>query len=151
MVDNTIKTLFKAKEYALIEYKRPDGDTSKKFVYADGKNLAYGDKAEILGAVLGGINFLEFINGALSETYFSREHYWFTCGYQSADFDNEEIKENEVRIHYAGVDNTILKKDFYELCLLLCEAKKYSLDYKEEFEKEILQIKAQLYDKIKTR
>jgi hypothetical protein len=148
MVDNTI-ILFKTNEYALVQYMHPDYGLGRKFVYSDGKDLVYGDKAEILGAVLGGVNFLEFIDGALSETYFSREHYWYTCGYQPADFDNEEIKGNEVRIHYAGVDNTILKKDFYELCLLLCEAKEYSLDYKEEFKKELQQMKSQLEEKIK--
>ena len=148
MVDNSIKMLFKSKQYAYVQYVHPMGQITRKFVYANGKDLDYGDKAEILSAVVGAGNFLDFMKGALSETYFTREHFWFTCGYQPADFDNEEIKQREVRIHYAGVDNTILKKDFYEMCLLLCEAKKYSLDYKETFEDELFQIKLQLEEKI---
>jgi hypothetical protein len=148
VVDNRI-ILFNTKQYALIRDVRNNGDIISKFVYADGKDLSYGDKAEILGAVIGDVNFLDFIKGVLSETYFTREHYWFTFGYQPSDFDSEEIKDNEVRIHYAGVDNTILKKDFYELCLLLCEAKRYSLDYKEEFHNELAEIRSQLEDKIK--
>jgi hypothetical protein len=149
MVDNSIEVLFKSKQYAYVQYGHPIGQIAKKFIYANGKDLEYGDKAEILSAVVGDGSFWDFIKSALSETYFTREHFWFTCGYQPTDFDNEEIKQGEVRIHYAGVDNTILKRDFYELCLLLCEAKKYSLDYKEELENELLQIKLQLEEKLK--
>lgn len=149
MVDNTIRTLFNSEHYAYIEYMHPIGEVAKKFVYSDGKDLEYGDKAEILDAVMGK-DFSDFIKGVLSETYFTREHYWFTFGYQPADYDNEEIKESEVRIHYAGVDNTISKKEFYDLCLLLCDAKLNLLNKDDITNKELTLIKTKLEGKLRT-
>jgi hypothetical protein len=150
MVDNTIKTLFKSDKYAYVEYRRSDGEVGRKFVYANGKDLLYGDEAEILGAVMGK-DFSPFIHSVLDQNHFTREHYGFTFGFQPADFDNEEIKVNEVRIYYADVENTITKKDFYELCLLMCNAKLKTISSDSDItEQELFSIKSQLEEKIKT-
>jgi hypothetical protein len=147
MVDNTIKILFEYCGYAYVEYRRSDGNIGKKFVYADGTDLLYGDKAEILGAVMGK-DFSPFINSVLDQKHFTREHYGFTFGFQPADFDNEEIKANEVRIYYADVENTITQRDFYDLCLLLCNAKLKTITTSDVTEQELFSIKSQLEEKI---
>jgi hypothetical protein len=111
MVDKELNFLSKNRLYGVISKINPMQNIEHNIVYADGTSLKYGDSAEIFGAITE--NELEpFFQAAISETYFSREHYWFTCGFQQADCENAEIKANEVKIHYAGVDNTISKKSF---------------------------------------
>lgn len=149
MVDKELVFLSKNSVYGVIKKTNPFQKIEHNIVYANGTGLKYGDSAEIFGA-LGENEIVPFMESAISEGDYYKEHYNFVFGYQPADFENEEIKENEVRIHYAGVDNTISKKAFYDLCLLLCEAKEYSLDYKEEIRKELLRIKSKLQEKIKT-
>jgi hypothetical protein len=144
-------TIFKSKQYAYIEFLHPTGKIARKFVYANGEDLQYGDKAEILGAVIGK-DFLPFINSVLTENHFTRENYGFTLGFQPADFDNEEIKENEARIYYADFENTTSKIELYELSLLLCNAKINRLDIREDEDvkrEQLLSIKSQLEAKIR--
>jgi hypothetical protein len=151
MVDNSIKIIFKSDCYAYVQFTHPTGQLAKKFVYANEKDLEYGDKAEILGSVMGK-DFLPFINSVLAQKHFTREHYGYTLGFQPADFDNQEIKESEARVYYADVENTISKRELFELTLLLCEAKLNSLDLhedKEVYREELLQIKSQLVEKLK--
>jgi hypothetical protein len=149
MVDNTV-IIFKSKDYAYIQFLHPMGEMARKFVYADGTDLVYGDKAEILGAVMGK-DFLPFVKSVLNGKHFTREHYGYTLGFQSADFDNAEIKDDEVRVYYADVENTISKQEFYKLCLFLCDAKLNSLNLqvdKEVTREDLVQIKSQLEEKI---
>ncbi|MFK7004844.1 hypothetical protein BWK63_13785 [Flavobacterium covae] len=151
MVDNTIKIIFKSDYYAYVQFTHPTGQLAKKFVYANKKDLEYGDKAEILGAVMGK-DFLPFINSVLTQKHFTREHYGYTLGFQPADFDNQEIKEDEARVYYADAENTISKRELFELAILLCEAKLNGWDLQEDNEvsrKDLLSIKSQLEEKIK--
>ena len=149
MVDKELKFLAKNNIYGIILKSNPFQNIEHNILYSNGEKLKYGDPAEIFSAISEN-EFNSFMQSAISGFYFIREHYWFTFGYQPSDYDNQEIKENEVRIHYAGEDNTILKKDFYELCLLLCDAKLNSLTTNIEIKRiELLSIISQLEYKIK--
>jgi hypothetical protein len=150
MVDKKLNFLSRNSKYAVIEIdntNRPN--TIGKIIYSNGEPLEYGDIAEIFSVLNLEEEFIPFIKSALSETYFTKEHYGFIFGYQPASFDDDEIKENEVKIHYAGVDNTILKKEFFELCILLCEAKLVNPNKGVVTDEELLQIKSQLEEKLK--
>ncbi len=148
-MDKKLNFSVKNKKYGFLQIVRNDKQVNK-LVYVDGSDLNYGDPAEII-PVVAGSDFISFIKAVINNTEFSREHYWFSFGYQPSDFDNEEIKANEVRIHYAGVDNTILKNDFYEMCILLCDFKlKYpSKDLKVSYQ-DIHNMKLQLEKKLIT-
>lgn len=153
MVDKKLNFLANNNKYGVVENSftnRPN--TIGKIVYEDGSPLKYGDQAEIFSVLNLDDEFNLFIQSALSEIYYTKNDSHFIFGYQPADYENEEIKENDVKIHYAGVDNTITKKEFYELCLLLCEAKLNGLDIQEDTEvsrEDLLQIKSQLAEKIR--
>jgi hypothetical protein len=150
MVDKELNFLSMNDEYGVIENdftNRPN--TIGKIVYSNGESLKYGDKAEIFGILNLEEEFIPFMSSAISETYFSQQHSGFAFGYQPADYENKEIKENEVRIYYIEVENTIQKKDFYELCLLLCDAKIKTENKGNITNEELLQIKSQLEEKIK--
>lgn len=153
MVDKELKFLSTNDKYGVVENTFTNkSNTIGKIVYSNGEPLKYGDEAEIFGVLNLEEEFNPFMKSGLSEAYFSREHYWYTFGYQPADYENEEIKATDVKIHYAGVDNIITKKEFYELCLLLCEAKLNGLDLIEDKEvcrEELLSIKTQLEEKMK--
>lgn len=152
MVDKGLGFINNNGKYGYLKEVSQQSKIVHRLTYFDGEYLAYGDPAEIFTAASSGEDFLRFMQSALSEGGYYREHYNFVFGYQPADYENAEIKENEVRIHYAGVDNTMSKKDFYELCLLLCDAKLIGLDINEDkaVRREELQlIKAQLENKIK--
>lgn len=149
MVDKKLNYLSRNSSYGIIEKTNPLQNIDYNIVYADGAKLQYGDPAEIFGAITDN-EFISFLESSLSESSFTREHYWYTFGYQPADFDNEEIKENEVQIHYAGVDNSITKKDFYKLCLLLCDAKLNGIESKEIDKEKILLFKIKLSEKLNT-
>jgi hypothetical protein len=152
MVDKELNFVVRNEQYGYRKEANQQNEIVHRLTYSDGKYLAYGDPAEIFSAVSSGAEFIIFMQSALFESGFYKEHYNFTLGYQPADFENEEIKENEVKIHYAGVDNTISKKEFYDLCLLLCDAKLNGLDLIEDKEvsrDELLSIKSQLEEKIK--
>ena len=151
MVDKKLVLFSKNEKYAFIKWQDSQATLGRKLVYSNGENLKYGDPAEII-SVAGGKEFNPFIQSALSEGGYYKEHYNFIFGYQPADYENEEIKENDVKIHYAGVDNTITKKEFYDMCLLLCDAKLNGLDLIEDKEvsrEDLVSIKSQLKEKIK--
>ena len=151
MVDKELIFLAKNQKYAFIQWEDGKGMLGMKIVYSSGNTLEYGDSAEII-SVAGGNEFKPFMDSVISEGGLYKEHCSFIFGYQPSDYENEEIKENEVKIHYAGVDNTISKKDFYELCLLLCDAKLNRLDLIQDNEvkrEDLVSIKSQLEDKIK--
>lgn len=150
MVDKELTFLAKNEKYAFIKWQDSKGTLGRRLVYFDGSKLKYGDPAEIIPTA-GGKDFKPFIDAALSEGGFNRQGYGFFFGYLAPSFDDDGIKENEVSIHYGGVDNMILKKDFYELCLLLCEAKINGLDLHEDTEvsnEDLLDYKAKLEEKI---
>ena len=151
MVDKGLIFITKNDKYAIIKNdfnNRPN--TIGKIIYSNGESLNYGDAAEIFGVLNLEEEFTPFLELALSEMHFSREHYGFIFGYQPADYENEEIKVGEVRIHYSGVDNTITKKEFYELCLLMCNAKLKTISSDSDItEQELFSIKSQLEEKIK--
>lgn len=150
MVDKELNFLSRNSKYAVIEIdntNRPN--TIGKIIYSNGEPLRYGDVAEIFGVLNLEEEFIPFIKSALTESGYYKEHYSFIFGYEPADFENEEIKENDVRIHYAGCDNTILKKEFFELCILLCEAKLVNSNKGNITNEELLQIKFQLEEKLK--
>jgi hypothetical protein len=121
MVDKELNFLVKDEKYAfLIELE--NNNQIYRLVYSNGQPLKYGDPGEIFTAFGSIAEFYEFMQTAIDETHFGREHYGFFFGYYPATQDNIEIKETEVYINYAGVSNIILKKDFYELCILVCQA-----------------------------
>jgi hypothetical protein len=148
MVDKELIFLAKNEKYAFIKWEDSQGNIGNKLVYSNGDDLRYGDPAEII-PVAGGEGFKQFMESALSESGYYREHYSFTFGYKPADFDSKEIKDTEVKTHYAGVDNTISKKEFYELCLLLCNAKMQASHKNSIEEEELKFVKSQLEQKIK--
>lgn len=151
MVDKELNFVARNEKYGYLKEVNLQNKIVHRLTYSNGKHLAYGDPAEIFSAVSSGVEFITFIQSALFESGYYKEHYNFTFGYQSADYENEEIKENEVRIHYAGVDNITTKKEFYELCLLLCDAKLNGLDIIEDNEvkqEQLLSFKSQLEDKV---
>ncbi|NDP23163.1 MAG: hypothetical protein GZ091_19105 [Paludibacter sp.] len=151
MVDKELNFLSKNTSYGVVDRINPIQNIEHNIVYSDGSKLGYGDKAEIFGAI-SNIELISFMDSVLSNNNYTKEHYWITFGYQPASFDDEEIKDREVRIHYAGVDNTIPKKDFYELCLLLCMAKLNGFDLNEVKnlkQEELKLIKVRLEKKVK--
>jgi hypothetical protein len=150
MVDKELSFLSKNSSYKIVLKSNPLQNVEHNVLYSDGSNLKYGDPAEIFGAITEK-EFAEFMECAILERYYTKDHYHFILGYQPADYENDEIKENNVKIHYAGVDNTITKIEFYELCLLLCEAKLNGLDLIEDKAvklEDLLSIKSQLAEKI---
>jgi hypothetical protein len=150
MVDKKLKFISKNDKYGVVENAFSNRLNSiGKIVYSNGEPLKYGDKAEIFGILNLEEEFFPFMNSAISETYFSQEHSSVAFGYQHADYENKEIKENEVRIYYIEVENTITKKEFYELCLLLCDAKLKSPNKIGITNEELTLIKSQLEEKIK--
>jgi hypothetical protein len=151
MVDKELNFISKNSHYGIVLKTNPFQNIEHNVLYSDGSNLKYGDPAEIFGAITEK-EFVPFMECAISESYYTKEHFHFMLGYQPADYENEEIKKNEVKIYYAGVDNTISKKEFYELCLLLCDAKLNGLDLIEDKEvsrEDLISIKTQLEEKIK--
>jgi hypothetical protein len=151
MVDKKLSFLSNNSNYGIVLKSNPFQNIEHNLLYYDGSNLKYGDPAEIFGAIREK-DFMHFMYCAITESYYTKDDHHFIFGYQPADYENEEIKENEVKIHYAGVDNTITKKEFYDLCLLLCDAKLNGLDLIEDKEvsrDEIISIKTQLEEKIK--
>jgi hypothetical protein len=152
MVDKELNFLSKNNSYGVIDKINPMQNIEHNIIYADGTALKYGDFAEVFGAI-SNHDLLPFFESSITEMYFSREHYGITYGYQPADYENEEINESEVRIYFAEMENRVTKKDFYELCLLLCEAKLNSIGKSGEDKvvkrEELLSIKSQLEEKIK--
>jgi hypothetical protein len=151
MVDKELNFLSKNRSYGIISKINPMQNIGHNIIYANGEALKYGDVAEIFGAITDN-DLLSFFKSSITEEYISREHYGVEFGYQPADYENEELRENEIKIHYIEVENTVTKKSFYELCLLLCDAKLNGLDFQEDGEEnkeELLQIKSQLVEKIK--
>ena len=151
MVDKKLSFLSKNSNYGVVLKSNPLQNIEHNLLYSDGSNLKYGDPAEIFGAIREK-DFTHFIDCAITESYYTKDDSHFILGYQPADYENEEIKENEVKIHYAGVDNSIAKKEFYKLCILLCDAKLNGLDLIEDKEvsrEELQSIKIKLEEKIK--
>ncbi len=151
MVDKKLRFLSKNSNYGVVLKSNPFQNIEHNVVYSDGSNLKYGDEAEIFGAIREK-DLKHFMQCSITENYYTKDDSHFIFGYQPADYENEEIKENDVKIHYAGVDNTISKKEFYDLCLLLCDAKLNGLDLigdKEVSREELLSIKSQIEEKIK--
>jgi hypothetical protein len=148
MVGKKLNFTAKNEKYGFLRDKNTQGELINRFVYSNGEKLEYGDPAEIISAVAGE-EFIPFMKAAISEGRYYKEHYWFVFGYQPADYDDDEIKESDVRIHYAGVDNTISKMAFYELCLLLCEAKFKPKDLDSDDFRQIHEIKCQIEEKLK--
>jgi hypothetical protein len=147
MVDKELKFLSENSTYGIVNKVNPMQNIDHNIIYIDGTSLKYGDAAEIFGAIRDN-QLHDFFESVISETYFSREHYSLIFGYQPADYENKEIKEDEVRIYYIDIENTVLKKDFYKLCLLLCEAKMKTTINKNITGEEFILIKSQLEEKI---
>jgi len=118
MVDKELIFLDKNEKYGIIKLQHD----YNQVVFCDGQRLRYGDPAELFSAITEE-EFILFVETAIASGHYIKEHYGFVFGYQPADFDNDEIKENEVKIQYADVVNIISKTAFYKLCLLLCNAK----------------------------
>jgi hypothetical protein len=151
MVDKKLSFLSKNSNYGVVLKSNPFQNIEHNVVYSDGSNLKYGDEAEIFGAIREK-DLMHFMQCAITENYYTKDDSHFIFGYQPADYENEEIKENDVKIQYAGVNNTITKKEFYDLCLLLCDAKLNGLDLIEDKEvsrEQLLSIKSQIEEKIK--
>lgn len=152
-MDKELKFLSTNNKYGVIENNfTTKANTIGKIVYLNGETLKYGDEAEIFGVLNLEEEFKPFMESALSEGDYHKEHYSFIFGYQPVDFENEEISESEVKIRYAGIDNTLSKKQFYELCLLLCDAKLNGFNLIKTVyisREELLSIKSQLKEKHK--
>lgn len=149
MVDKKLDFLSKNEKYAVVLKTNPLQNIEHSIVYVDGKELSYGDPAEIFGVLNLEGDFFPFMNSAIAENQYIKEHYGFIFGYRPSDYDNTEIKQNDVRVYYAGVENTISKIDFYELCLLLCKAKLEMQNRDEKTKDELRLVKTQLEEKVK--
>jgi hypothetical protein len=152
MVDKELNFLVKNEKYGYLIESRTESNFVNRLVYNNGENLKYGDPAEIFPVSVSSENFNDFMNAAIDETHFGREHYGFFFGYYPATQDNIEIKETEVYINYAGVSNIILKKDFFESSILACQAqiRRIELNVSSPHELSILQdTVAKLQDKLK--
>lgn len=150
MVDRPMKILFKGKEYSYVEYQHPNPEYGmrKKFIYATGEDVAYGDKADMFWTIIEK-DFVPFMEAVISGNHFCREHYSYTFGYYPGDIDDEEIQENEVCLEFHYNDNIITKKYFYELCVFLCDSKLNTVAMEDtEFKEKIADFKVALQEKI---
>lgn len=152
MVDKGLIFLAKSNRYSVLKSNQTSINGIGKIVYSDGTDLSYGDPAEIFGVLNIENEFYDFINSALTKGSFTRQYYGFLFG-PYFDYDSGEIKDSEVGMIYAGVENKIPKKDFFELCLLLCNAKLNGMDIIEDNEakkEDILQFKFEIEERLKT-
>ena len=123
--------------YSFKEDFLPNGQFIIKLVYNTGEDLKYEDPALLFQSISLEKTLL-FLSRAIEESYYTEEYKSSVFGPIPEDYDNKEIKANEVRIFYVDMEYTISKKQFYDLCLLLCKMRLIGIERLQLKEKNII-------------
>jgi hypothetical protein len=109
-------------QYNLLEDGSLNINSPIKFMYSDGRSLDYQDPAIIFQAISWKDTII-FLSNAIDKKTYMEEYKSFTFGERIFSSDLPDLKPDELNVFYIDTDYTITKKLFYELCLLMCQAK----------------------------